>query len=155
MILIYFKICNQCLLSVIFSSLERGDHLAVQDKALFKTYFHHGIYLGAKFQVADFGSDRSNRIVRKLDLFQFKGNRSLFKYLYPPDTCREPEAAASVAEEVVHDPELWGPYDLLTNNCEHFATRCKVGKAYSIQVAKINRLERAMAKSVNKQCAII
>lgn len=133
------------------SCLERGDHLAVKDKTLFKTYYHHGICLGKErdFKVADFGSDRKF-IVRQIDLLLFKGNRRLFKYMYPPDTCREPAAVACVAEEVVQNPNIWGSYNLLTNNCEHFATRCKVGTAYSIQVAKINKLEKAMAKSANK-----
>ena len=70
--------------------------------------------------------------------------------MYPPNTCRDPEAAACIAEEAVKDPDLWGPYHLLKNNCEHFATKCKVGTAYSIQVAKINKLEKAMAKSLNR-----
>lgn len=129
------------------SSLERGDHLAVEEKYLFKTYFHHGIYLGTNFQVADFGSIHSNRIASKKDLLLFKGKQCLFRYIYPPDTCREPEAVASVAEEVVENPDLWGPYDVLKNNCEHFATRCKVGSAYSIQVTKMSRLEMAAATS--------
>lgn len=70
--------------------------------------------------------------------------------MYPPGTCRDSTAAACVAEEVVQKPEIWGPYNLLTNNCEHFATKCKVGTAYSLQVAKIKKYEKAMAKSVNK-----
>lgn len=35
---------------------------------------------------------------------------------------------------LVADPHVWGPFDLLKNNCEHFAVRCKTGVAVSFQV---------------------
>ncbi len=36
------------------------------------------------------------------------------------------------------DPKSLGPYSVITNNCEHFTTRCKTGKALSAQIASRN-----------------
>ena len=32
------------------------------------------------------------------------------------------------------NPEEWGKYDLVCNNCEHFATFCATGEKHSVQV---------------------
>ena len=126
-------------------------------------YSHHGIFLGPSMQVVDFGSDsddKGNPIIRKCDLLEFKGDRPMFKLIYPEGTCNTAEAAVSLAKEVVKHPEIWGPYNLSTNNCEHFATRCKTGKAYSIQVENVKKIfkkakEAARASSANASCSVV
>ncbi|KAH3736736.1 hypothetical protein DPMN_043309 [Dreissena polymorpha] len=71
--------------------------------------------------------------------FTNKGQRRLFRIQYPPGHCLPPETVAKNAEDLVANPTKWGNYDLLTNNCEHFASKCKTGKAESNQVnSKIN-----------------
>ena len=144
-----------------FSSLKRGDHLAVQGRKLFLKYLHHGIYLGTSMKVADFGSDsytKSDAQVRKIDIFEFKGNRRLFKFIYPDGSCNAAEAAAHLSEEAVDMPEIWGPYNVLKNNCEHFATKCKTGRPYSIQVEDVKKVfEKSTEadKSAKSSCILL
>ena len=151
-----------------FSSLKRGDHLAAHGRKNILKYLHHGIYLGTsledgvpRMEIADFGSDSHGNVdkkVRKIDILKFKGNRSLFKFDYPEGTCNSSEAAAKLAEEAVDMPDIWGPYDVFTNNCEHFATKCKTGIPYSIQVENIKKVfDKATeaANSVKTLCLLL
>lgn len=114
-------------------------------------YYHHGIFLGHEIGIADFGADdapKTEAKPRQIDLFEFtdNGKRCLLRFIYPKGTCQEAEAAAHLAEEVVRDPNLWGPYNLIKNNCEHFATRCKTGNAYSLQIEEIKRNPAKLVK---------
>lgn len=62
------------------------------------------------------------------------GKRRLVRINYPNGDCLPPEIVAENAEKLVEDPNRWGAYDLLKNNCEHFASKCKTGVAVSFQV---------------------
>ncbi|KAH3889000.1 hypothetical protein DPMN_013046 [Dreissena polymorpha] len=119
------------------SDLQRGDHLAVSGNRICVKYFHHGIFLGDEKGVADFGGtgkrDATLKIVN-IHTFTNNGKRRLIRIKYAEGCCLHPEKAALNAEELVADPTKWGNYHLLTNNCEHFATKCKTGLAVSEQV---------------------
>lgn len=145
--------------------MVRGDHLAVQSdtivlpKCYSVEYFHHGIYLEHDHKVADFSTDG---IVKKVDLLIFTGQQPFFKFVYPDGKCNTPEAAAHLAEEAIDFPSIWGPYSVTKNNCEHFATKCKTGTPYSIQVDDFYRkvekkMGRKSANSIrrNVQCAVL
>jgi len=41
------------------------------------------------------------------------------------------------AKQALQDPRLFGEYSEINNNCEHFATRCRYGKAVSIQSTEV------------------
>ena len=100
-------------------------------------YYHHGIFLGHTIGVADFGTTNITidaATPRIVDILHFKGNRPLIRYIYTK--CLSPEEAARNAEDLTAEPQKWGRYDLIRNNCEHFATRCKIGRAVSFQVLK-------------------
>ena len=102
-------------------------------------YYHHGIFLGHDKGVADFGgANKTEARTRIVDILQFTdyGKRRLVRINYPDGQCLPPEVAAANAEKLVEDPNRWGAYDLLKNNCEHFATKCKTGIAVSMQVIK-------------------
>ncbi|XP_045176336.2 egg-laying defective protein 26-like [Mercenaria mercenaria] len=119
-------------------SLKRGDHIAVQGEMAGVKYYHHGIFLGHEIGVADFnGTNKMNAIVRVIDILEFigQGKRRLIRYIYKSSECLPAEEAARNAEALAANPRLWGAYDVVKNNCEHFATRCKVGRAVSFQVA--------------------
>ena len=144
----FYPTNDRFLYSSFFRDLESGDHLAVDGQYCRIPYSHHGIFLGHKEGIADIGEDdqRSDGTEtelkpRNVDLFQFTdyGKRTLYRYIYPPGKCNTPEAAVHLANEVIQHPDLWGPYSLRKNNCEHFATRCKTGKAYSLQVEAVKR----------------
>lgn len=120
-----------------YRSLKRGDQLAVEGESSGIEYYHHGIFLGHEKGVADFGgANKKDAKPRIVDLLAFTdyGKRRLVRIIYPNNECLPPEIAAQNAEKLVVNPEHWGPYDLLKNNCEHFATRCKTGIAISFQV---------------------
>ncbi|KAL3832044.1 hypothetical protein ACJMK2_023723 [Sinanodonta woodiana] len=119
------------------TSLERGAHIAVEGNVAGIEYYHHGIFLGHTIGVADFGgNDVSDAKPRIVDIYRFteEGKRKLYCIKYHPKQCLPPEQTARLAEEVVEHPSIWGPYDVIENNCEHFATRCKLGVAISKQI---------------------
>lgn len=70
------------------------------------------------------------------------GKRRLVRILVNKQNCLPPEEAAQNAEKLIENPHRWRPYDLLANNCEHFAMKCKTGVAVSFQV--IQRLRECL-----------
>ncbi|XP_053384630.1 lecithin retinol acyltransferase-like [Mercenaria mercenaria] len=122
--------------------LQRGDHIAVEGEMAGVKYYHHGIFLGHSIGVADFGgTNKVTATVRIVDILEFtdQGKRLLVRYRYRRSECLPAEEAARNAEALAANPRLWGAYDLIKNNCEHFATRCKVGRAVSFQVLQMLR----------------
>ena len=117
-----------------------------------KKYYHHGIFVGHEKGVCDFGgTNKADSTVRIIDILPFidYGRRQLIRYIYTDTECLPPDKAASNAEMIHANPLMWGPYDLLNNNCEHFATRCKIGRAVSLQVLKrLDELYEAIAGSI-------
>ncbi|XP_014677569.1 PREDICTED: lecithin retinol acyltransferase-like [Priapulus caudatus] len=117
--------------------LKRGDHIYVWRTG----YHHHGIWDGRKvihFDGAKSG-DKSNATIRRDTLDVFLNGGKLKIYLYgvswwntwyewlttsttlesdPPDTVMDR------AESRIGD----SGYNLIFNNCEHFAHWCKLGE---------------------------
>ncbi|CAC5361873.1 unnamed protein product [Mytilus coruscus] len=141
--------------------LKRGDQIAVEGEQVGINYYHHGIFLGHEKGIAVFGgNNKLDGTVRNVDLLQFTnfGKRKLVRINYPNNDCLPPEITAMNAEMVVADPHRWGPFDILKNNCEHFAVRCKTGVAVSFQVLDklrecllnpVQLIRYAVASSVN------
>ena len=128
-----------------FRTLKRGDQIAVEGGQGGIEYYHHGIFLGHEKGVADFGGrDKSDAKPRIVDLLQFTdyGKRRLVRINYINGQCLPSEVAADNAEKLVANPSRWGVYDLINNNCEHFAMKCKTGIAISNQV--INKLRECL-----------
>jgi len=115
--------------------LQAGD-IIFTDRVL---YQHYGIYVGNGKVIhyaarnGDFGLDVG---VRETYLEQFavdgkygkvklKGNYSGVKHFSGKETVRR--AQSRIGEK---------SYNLLFNNCEHFALWCKTGKSKSIQVER-------------------
>lgn len=119
--------------------LQRGDHLAVRGQIGNIEYYHHGIYLGGiEHKVADFGgTNKMEASPRIVDILEFKGERILVRISYKNVELETPEDAARKAEELVRDRKSWGKYNLLMNNCEHFANWCVTKSVkVSFQVTK-------------------
>ena len=114
-------------------------------------YYHHGIFLGHDIGVCDFGgTNKAHSTVRIVDILEFTGqwSRQLIHYIYKDTECLPPEEAARNAEMIHANPKKWGAYDLLNNNCEHFATKCKIGQAVSLQVLEKLKQVVPIAKAV-------
>ena len=106
--------------------LELGAHLVV-DRGL---YTHHGIWLGMDRVIHYTGEpgDMKNAEIAVTSLAEFlKGGR--FKVCDYPSRF---DAAEIIARAFIRLGER--SYSLLNNNCEHFATWCRLGDPRSMQV---------------------
>lgn len=119
-----------------FRSLKPGDHIAVQTRKYLVKYTHHAIFISHKEGVIEFdGEDKNNATIRSRDFFKFKEGTTdvtIMKYPRPLPS----EHVVKTAKRFLENPGEFGSYDILTNNCEHFATYCKIGFKVSIQVTE-------------------
>jgi hypothetical protein len=151
--------CYQsCRLS--FRTLRPGDQLAVEGDMNGIEYYHHGIFISHEEGIIDFGGEnKADATVRQVDLLQFTGygKRRLVRITYPDGQCLSPDIVVENAKQLLANPEKWGEYNALLNNCEHFAMKCKTGIAVSLQVIEklkeciMNPLKR-MIYSVRSSC---
>lgn len=120
-----------------------GDVLAVKRKG--GLYYHYGVYVGNDKVVhfsADDGSgknetDPSNADIRETYLKDFAKDDEV-----SVDTSEPPafsgEEIAKRAESLIGTQK--GNYDIVLNNCEHFAKFCKTGHKISSQVDNVKDL---------------
>ena len=123
-------------------NLTVGDHIRVKRNASLN-YYHHGIYIGYQSiyelggygqYVVHFSGPDNTKIAAKISittLNDFLNGGSDVKVINYP-TSNGPSLSADTvvgtALYYVNNPAQWGAYDLVTNNCEHFAIYCKTGK---------------------------
>lgn len=117
---------------------SRGDHIRV-DRGL---YCHHGIYVSDEevihFTGADDDSvlDWSKASVIKTDLASFLKDGAVEVKVYTEEELQDlypVEGIVSYARACVGD----GNYNLIFNNCEHFANACTLGTYRSHQVERV------------------
>ena len=119
----------------------RGDHLKVWRNA----YWHHGIDVGNDEVVHLAEGDSSSRLMRflkkktgkieKSSMEEFlKGGHAVQGGLRNTADPLDKEETAKRAEEAVGNPSK---YNVLFNNCEHFANWCETGVAVSHQIKSI------------------
>ena len=123
-----------------------GDHIRV-NRGL---YYHHGIYK-SDYEVYSFqsptGAETSpeTAIVLKTTLIDFLKNGYLEVREYSDEELkakRSGEEICKYAEEHLGE----GNYNLIYNNCEHFANRCVFGKSSSNQVDDAMKILRGLFK---------
>ena len=97
-------------------------------------YTHHGVYVGG-FEVIHYGgfsgggSDAVER-VSLLDFSQYSDEKSPgFMVIHHPESSVSGEEAKQRAERRIGEDE----YNLISNNCEHFANWCTTGESVSTQ----------------------
>ena len=118
--------------------LYPGAHVRVP----FGSYFHHGIYVG-NGEVVQFGlpfdamRPASDVKVLRSPIEDFVGSASFVEvYVYD----RKEKRSKRSDEEIVQfalSKVGEGGYDLLRNNCEHFANLCVFGIAKSQQIEQM------------------
>ncbi|WP_321328446.1 lecithin retinol acyltransferase family protein [uncultured Ilyobacter sp.] len=108
--------------------MARGDHIKV--KRIQGVYYHHGIDLGNNSVIHYTGEPgkKSNASVKRTSMTEFLngGKLEIVNYSEYLDN----EATVLRAAQLVGESN----YNLFFNNCEHFATYCKLGKSKSVQI---------------------
>lgn len=106
--------------------MNKGDHIRVSRLA----YYHHGIYIGDNLVIHFSGepSKKQNAEIIKTPLAEFLDGGRLeivnHPHCLPPDEVVD-RAYAALGQK---------GYNLIYNNCEHFALYCKTGQHESNQV---------------------
>lgn len=131
--------------------MQPGDHLFVQKFRVGSTavYTHHGVYVGDD-QVIHYAGyanglrDRSNQKVAMITLQAFAGGQQVRIKHYGSQRLPHNVAVARAFERLHEDK-----YNVVTNNCEHFANACCTGEHRSEQV------RRALIKTVSASAMIL
>lgn len=92
-----------------------GNHIAVT----VWSYFHHGIVIHSEYGVVNCGGENKKDAATK----NLWGEKRLVRINYPN---RKPIDVIKTAKRLKENPNEWGKYNLFKNNCEHFATYCKL-----------------------------
>lgn len=109
-------------------TLSPGDHIRVWRGV----YFHHGIFVGgdAVVHFTDVRNSKASASVRRCTRSEFANGGTIERVAY-----RQSLPATEVVRRAIAGLGGRG-YDVLSNNCEHFARWCKVGQHASEQVRR-------------------
>jgi hypothetical protein len=112
--------------------MARGDQIYVLRPfaAMQGIYEHHGIDCGDGSVIHYRKPDDQDATISRTSLGAFAQGQRIAVKRYT--TCLIPEDVVQRAESRLGEQQ----YDLLTNNCEHFANWCKTGYAHSTQLAR-------------------
>jgi hypothetical protein len=106
--------------------MEKGDHIYIylREKVTGKKFTHHGIYIG------------DNRVIHYWDGKIRRGKIYKDKWLRRSIEIQEYEKCYCSGRVVKRAKKRLGEekYNLIFNNCEHFARWCKTGESKSKQV---------------------
>ena len=142
-------------------SLQPGDHIAVPIFGFPEVFrpWHHGIYEGEKddehWVIHMSGDDKASSTIRRESLQVFCGNSMSIVIVQYTDENGQDDAhgvALRRALKALETPpgEI---YDLICNNCEHFATWCRTGR-YVLNPDTDNIInilyEKALRRTPNK-----
>ena len=115
--------------------LYPGAHIRVK----IKNYYHHGIYIGND-EVVQFGhpfnvnEDPKNVLVIRSPIEDFAGPANFIEvYQYSKKELKLKNKDEDIIKIALSHLGECG-YNILENNCEHFANRCVFNKAKSEQV---------------------
>jgi hypothetical protein len=115
----------------VIESLAPGTQVIVDHYG----YRHHGIYVGNGRVIHYAGRiDYPLGLIEEVSLARFVGGRRRRIGRVPGESLR--------SEDVVHRARSRlgeRRYDLLRNNCEHFANWCQVGEQRSLQIDSLTR----------------
>ncbi|XP_071125049.1 uncharacterized protein [Mytilus edulis] len=136
------------------SQLLRGDH--IKYKRLFG-YSHHAIVTNVfpesnEYEIVHFQPPSSGNKIKDSPLIkqEIKQLDEAFYVLEYDVKDRYPhEATATMAEVMIgyNEDERITIYSVFSNNCEHLATYCVTGQAYSTQVENGKELVKALVKT--------
>ena len=121
----------------------RGDHIYILKDKLVVTYQHHGIDCGDGY-VIHLSEGRKKVVRDTMSRFCSKSKGGVFYiYNHKPGECDVPSVVIQRAMSRLGRDG----YNLLTNNCEHFAFWCKTGQT------KCKQLEGVVGNAVGTVAA--
>ncbi|KAG5192579.1 hypothetical protein JKP88DRAFT_284261 [Tribonema minus] len=141
-----------------YEDLKFGDHIAVWSPPLGGRldvgYFHHGVYLGQK-AVAHYPRDTNGPRAIRLSEF-FNGHKEYYIVRYDEEDRDDISRRLTVtaAQYFVEFPRSIEKYNLLTVNCEYFATFCKTGTATSAQIDILMSVLPVLADGIGQLAAV-
>jgi hypothetical protein len=133
-----------------FNQLKLGDHISFP--TCINVGEHHAIVVGIvclfstwHVSIIDFATQnglsgdlsKQGCVIRcsvqehSVDLVEHIRSGKLWCHIYPEGMCSDSTTVIARARNFIGS---YFPYNLLTNNCEHFATLCKTGVATSTQI---------------------
>ena len=134
-----------------YETLEPGDVIGVTRGSPIALYDHYAIYIG-KGQVIHYAGDTldfgKKIFIHQTPLQNFLKNSNVcFKIVFPKELkVFSPEETILRAKSRLGETK----YNLVFNNCEHFALWCKTGISASLQVLQIGRNFLRITKLINK-----
>lgn len=132
--------------------MARGDQIYVMRPLMSMdgAYEHHGIDCGDG-TVIHYSKAGDEPMVTRTSYDAFTWGKPVFVKQYPVSYV--PDVVVSRAESRLGERQ----YNLLSNNCEHFATWCKVGRNESLQLAEygldVTRLSPLASRGVFSEAA--
>lgn len=135
-----YCVCAKKTMFLRFRLLKPGDQIAVEGEFLGYEYYHHGIFISFEKGVIDFGVGKNIKL-RRVDIMRFNdfGKRRLVKILHKDEDCLPPDTVVENAEKALKDPRSVGGFNIVYNNCGHFATECKTGRGVSNEYLEMLR----------------
>lgn len=139
------------------SSLKPGDHIAVHgERSGIRFYNHHGIFIGFaetegvihcvgnksfRSTSSSGGETNNGNQLQRCDLFEFNGRtKPIKRVIYDANQCFSPARVVETATSLLNGQTRWNTFNVISNNCEHFATYCKTGVPKSKQTEIIEEL---------------
>lgn len=117
-------------------TLKPGDHIVVREKEGEIFFAHHGIFVSFEEGIIHLAGIKPNITVTQTDFLRFiRGigdKKELWRIIYK--SCSPADLVVERAQNFLKNPSMIGSYSLIENNCEHFATACKIGTAISMQI---------------------
>ena len=111
----------------------RGDHIYILQKKVKVTYQHHGIDCGDGY-VIHLSEGRKKVVRDPMSRFLSKSKDGvLYIYDHKPGKCDVPSVVIQRAMSKLGEEG----YNLVKNNCEHFAFWCKTGQKKSKQLKAV------------------
>ena len=103
-------------------------------------YYHHGVHLRNCRVIHFFGANKKDATPRTCNMNEFHSrgevDGKIYRAVYNDTAVVLPFAKTdALAKEVLKDPGKWREYDIISNNCETFATCLKTGRGFSDQAS--------------------
>jgi hypothetical protein len=111
---------------------------------------HCGIYEGDNsiihFAPPNGSKTKGDAIIHRSTLEKFSNGSPYMVIEFPPEKCLPIEETLQLARSRLGE----NAYNLFLNNCDHFATWCKIGEHRSLQIDLIKKIAVAICEFIDK-----